>query len=215
MDQPITRRDILHGLGAVAASSFVSGAAFANEVLAAEIAGRQYYPPALTGMRGNHDGSFDVAHQLAREGKRDWGPVTEPDSGVYDLVVVGAGLSGLAAAHFYLQDNPQSRILLLDNHDDFGGHARRNEFHIGGRTHIGYGGSQSLESPSLYPKIARSVLEDLSIDIDQLAAATISSSLDGTCWLRESSSEAPTGARNASSASSSAALGTCHLPMRM
>ena len=115
MERAISRRDVLHGFGALAASSFVPGAALADEVLAAERAGHLYYPPGLTGLRGNHDGSFDVAHALAREGKRDWGPVTEPDSTIYDLVVAGAGLSGLAAAHFYLQDNPQAKILLLDN----------------------------------------------------------------------------------------------------
>ncbi len=171
MQQPISRRDILHGFGSLAASSFVPGIALADEVLAAEAAGHLYYPPALTGMRGNHDGSFDVAHKLARESKHDWGPFEEPDSGIYDLVVVGAGLSGLAAAHFYLQDNPQARILLLDNHDDFGGHAKRNEFDVGGHTHIGYGGSQSLDTPSSYPDIAKSLLQDLDIDVDSLAAA--------------------------------------------
>jgi len=171
MDRPISRRDILHGFGAVAASSFVPGVALADEILAAEVAGHQYYPPGLTGMRGNHDGSFEVAHKLAREGKRDWGPVEKPDSDVYDLVVVGAGLSGLSAAHFYLQDNPKARILIIDNHDDFGGHAKRNEFDVGGRTLIGYGGSQSLESPSFYPDIAKSLLKDLGIDKDRLMAA--------------------------------------------
>lgn len=171
MDRPISRRDILHGFGAVAASSFVPGAAFADEVAAAEAAGRPYYPPALTGLRGNHDGSFDVAHALAREGRTDWGPVTEPDSGIYDLVVVGAGLSGLAAAHFYLQDNPQARILLIDNHDDFGGHAKRNEFDLGGKTHLGYGGSQSIVSPNYYPEHTKTLIDDLGIDIDRLEAA--------------------------------------------
>lgn len=171
MNRPISRRDLLHGFGALAASSFVSGAALADEVLAAELAGRPYYPPALTGMRGNHDGAFETAHQLAREGRTDWGPVETPDSDIYDLVVVGAGLSGLAAAHFYLRENPQARVLLLDNHDDFGGHARRNEFDIGGRTHIGYGGSQSLESPTFYPEVTKSLLKDLDIDIDTLGAA--------------------------------------------
>ncbi len=171
MDRPISRRDVLHGFGAVAASLFVPGTAFADAVLAAEASGHPYYPPALTGMRGNHDGSFIVPHQLAREGRRDWGPVTEPDTGVYDLVVVGAGLSGLAAAHFYLKDNPQARILLLDNHDDFGGHARRNEFDIGGRPHISHGGSQSLESPAFFPDIAKSFLSDLDIDVNRLADA--------------------------------------------
>jgi len=171
MNRPITRRDILHGFGAVAASSFVPGTAFADAVIAAEAAGQPYYPPAQTGMRGNHDGSYTVPHQLGREGKRDWGPVTEPDSGIYDLVVVGAGLSGLAAAHFYLKEHPQARVLLLDNHDDFGGHAKRNEFAMGGRSHIGYGGSQSLQDPSFYPEITKSILSDLDVDVDRLAAA--------------------------------------------
>ena len=171
MDRPISRRDILHGFGAVAASSFVPGRAFADEVLAAEATGQPYYPPALTGMRGNHDGSFDVAHALAREGRADWGAVTEPDAGIYDLVVIGAGLSGLAAAHFYLKENPQARVLLLDNHDDFGGHAKRNEFDLNGRTHLGYGGSQSIVSPNHYPDHSKTLLNDLGIDIDRLEAA--------------------------------------------
>jgi len=169
MERPISRRDILHGFGAVTASSFMPGTGFADDVIAAEAAGRLYYPPALTGMRGDHPGSFDVAHKLAREGKRDWGSVEEPDSDVYDLVVVGAGLSGLSAAHFFLKDNPKARILIIDNHDDFGGHATRNEFDVGGRTLIGYGGSQSLESPSFYPDIAKTLLKDLGIDKDRLA----------------------------------------------
>lgn len=171
MGRPITRRDILHGFGAAAASSFVPGKVFADEMIAPGTAGAPYYPPALTGMRGNHDGSFDVAHQLAREGKNSWGSVSTPDSDVYDLVVVGAGLSGLAAAHFYLKEKPDARILLLENHDDFGGHAKRNEFTVGDRTLIGFGGSQSLESPSYYPKNADALLKDLGIDIDRLGDA--------------------------------------------
>lgn len=171
MDRPVSRRDVLHGFGALTAASFVPGAAFADEAMAAEKTGHLYYPPALTGMRGNHDGSYDIAHKLAREGNRDWGSVEEPDSGIYDLVVVGAGLSGLAAAHFYLKENPRARILLLDNHDDFGGHARRNEFDVGGRTHIAYGGSQSLESPSSYPSVTKELLHDLGIDKNRLGNA--------------------------------------------
>ena len=46
----------------------------------------------------------------------------------YDLIVVGGGISGLAAAYFFRKQAAKSRILILDNHDDFGGHARRNEF---------------------------------------------------------------------------------------
>lgn len=171
MDRSISRRDVLHGFGAAAASSFVPSIALADEILAAEVAGRPYYPPAMMGMRGNHDGSFDIPHQLAREGKRDWGPVEVPNADLYDLVVVGAGLSGLAAAHFYLKENPEARILILDNHDDFGGHARRNEFDIGGHNQIGYGGSQSLQSPSFYPEICKTLLADLDIDVGRLGDA--------------------------------------------
>jgi len=171
MGQKVSRRDVLHGFGALAAASFVPGIAFANEVLAAEKSGRPYYPPGLMGMRGDHDGSYEVAHALARSGRRDWGPVTEPDAETYDLAVVGAGLSGLAAAHYYLQDNPKARILLLDNHDDFGGHAKRNEFNVDGATVLGYGGSQSLEAPSSYPGMVKSLLKGLGINTAQLGNA--------------------------------------------
>jgi len=169
MNRHITRRDVLHGVGAFAASSFIPGKAFADEMLAIEIAG--VYPPALTGMRGNHPGSFDVAHKLAREGKTDWGPYAEPDSGIYDLVVVGGGISGLAAAHFYRKSNPDARILILENHDDFGGHAKRNEFNVDGKTLIGYGGSQTLEDPNYYNKSSKTLLRDLGVDLSRFETA--------------------------------------------
>jgi len=169
MDRRISRRDLLHGFGAAAAASFVPGQSFADEMLEMEKTG--IYPPALTGMRGNHPGSFEVAHQAALQGKRDWGPFSEPDSEIYELVIVGAGISGLAAAHFYRKSNPDARILILDNHDDFGGHARRNEFDINGRTLIGYGGGQSLENPSSYDKPMKTLLRDLGVDISRFDSA--------------------------------------------
>ena len=173
MDRRISRRDILHGLGALATTVLAPGKTLADEILALETrdAGAAGYPPALTGLRGNHAGSFEVAHSLARQGKGDWGTPEEPDSVVYDLVVVGAGLSGLAAAHFYRKTNPKARILILDNHDDFGGHAKRNEFEVGGRTLLGYGGSQSLEGPSSYSSVVKMLLADLGVDIGRFDAA--------------------------------------------
>jgi spermidine dehydrogenase len=167
MNRRITRRDILHGVGALATASWIPGKALADQVLASESGLSAAYPPALTGLRGSHVGSFEVAHELAREGRRDWGPVEETETDEYDLVIVGAGLSGLAAAHFYRKSKPDARILILDNHDDFGGHAKRNEFQIGGETIIGYGGSQSLEDPYDYPQSARTLLSDLGIDLDR------------------------------------------------
>src|SRR6476646_1103264 len=125
----ITRRDFLNGVTLSVAAGLTPAAQLAAQP-------QRYYPPALTGLRGQYDGSFDVAHALAREGRRfpvDALPVDES----YDLVVVGGGISGLAAAWFYRRARPQARILILDNLDDFGGHAKRNEFTVGGRLLIG------------------------------------------------------------------------------
>jgi len=138
MDRPISRRDFLHGVGAVAAGGVLAGTPLADRSSAASHAKAVMdggtYPPSLTGLRGSHRGSFEAAHQLVLGGQSDWGAVGEPDADVYDLVVVGGGISGLAAAHSYRKENPKARILILDNHDDFGGHAKRNEFQVGGRS---------------------------------------------------------------------------------
>ena len=166
MDRRITRRDILHGAGALAAMSLLPGKLPANQVPALKSDPSRAYPPALSGLRGSHVGSFEAAHELAREGRRDWGPVVESDSSDYDLVIVGAGISGLAAAHFYLKAHPKARLLILDNHDDFGGHAKRNEFRVGEHQLIGYGGSQTLEAPGNYAKATKTLLADLGIDLD-------------------------------------------------
>ena len=166
----ISRRDFLHGFGAAAAASFVPGSLFAQKALAAELAGT-HYPPSLTGMRGNHDGAWEVAHALAREGRQDWGTPGAEDNSDYDLIVVGAGISGLSAAHFWQKAHPGARILLLENHDDFGGHAKRNEFSAGDDTLIGYGGSQTLVEPNDYPEAAKELLDDLAIDLDTFETA--------------------------------------------
>lgn len=165
MDREISRRDVLNGTAVMAAglaASHIPGvhAASAPSSFAAPAAA---YPPELTGMRGNHPGSFDVAHQLGREGVTSWGPVQEAPEGAYDLVIVGAGISGLAAAHFYKKENRNARILILDNHDDFGGHAKRNEFTVDGKELIGYGGSQTMQEPSKYSRVAKRLLKDLGI----------------------------------------------------
>ena len=143
----------------------IPSAAFSNDFL--NTIDPEYYPPSKTGLRGSHPGSFEVAHQLAWAGKTDWGQ-TDIDSEEYDLIIVGAGISGLAAAHFYQKEHgTDKKILILDNHDDFGGHAKRNEHNIDGKTLIGYGGSQGFESPSSYGKNTIELLEDLAIDYEQ------------------------------------------------
>ena len=91
----------------------------------------------------------------------------------FDLVVVGGGISGLSAAWFYQQQHgPKARILILENHDDFGGHAKRNEFQVDGRLLISYGGSESLQSPNtLYSAITGALLKDLGVDIERFNTA--------------------------------------------
>ena len=108
---------------------------------------------------------------MALEKRTSWGPATEPDADPYDLVVVGAGLSGLAAAFFYRKKRgPDARILVLDNHDDFGGHAKRNEFHHRGKMLLSFAGAQNLENPGAYSEASSALIADLGIDIDAMAA---------------------------------------------
>ena len=82
---------------------------------------------------------------------------------------------------FLPQDaGPKAKILILENHDDFGGHARRNEFHTGGRTIIGYGGTQSIASPKLYSPQAKQLLAELGIESRSSTSITIASSTSNT-----------------------------------
>ncbi len=171
MDRAITRRDFLHGAGTLAAAAL--GCDLAGPARRGDPAPlpAPEGPASLVGARGSHAGSFEVAHQLAFQSRRDFGPVGEPDAGAYDLLVVGGGVSGLAAAWFYRRRHPDARVLILENHDDFGGHARRNEFRVGGRTLIGYGGSQSIEDPGDYSPAAAQLLRDLGIETSRFHEA--------------------------------------------
>jgi spermidine dehydrogenase len=145
MDRNITRRDFLNGVavgtGGVVAGSMLPGLTwetFEPSMAAQDQPG--YYPPALTGLRGSHAGSFEAAHGV-RDGKFPKKRAVPTDTNqTYDLVVVGGGISGLSAAYFWRARNPDARILLLDNHDDFGGHAKRNELRSSGRMLLANGG---------------------------------------------------------------------------
>ena len=151
MTKQITRRDFLNGvsIGLAGAAVIGSHTALAEAIKSASKISSDYYPPSLTGIRGNHDGAFQTAHALAWRGEK---PSSYQDlNEEYDLIVVGAGISGLAAALLYQQKaGKDARILLLDNHDDFGGHARRNEFHSQGKMLLGPGGSGNFQDSHLY-----------------------------------------------------------------
>ena len=142
MRDGITRRDFLNGVAIGTGASLLSPAELFAGTASDEAPSS--YPPTSTGLRGNHPGAYEVMHDLAWRGQRPASYRALDEH--YDLVIVGAGLSGLSAAHFYRQRmGAEAKILLLDNHDDFGGHAKRNEFHHDGRTLLGVGGSVNLE----------------------------------------------------------------------
>ena len=165
MHRRITRRDFINGVAVTAGAAMMPWALLGSET-EDQTKSANYYPPALTGMRGSHPGSFDAAHAL-RDGTF-WDSAGKPeDTGeVYDLIVVGGGISGLAAAHFYRKAaGAKAHILILDNHDDFGGHAKRNEFRVGNSFRLGYGGTFSIESPAPYSVVAKGVIEELGIDV--------------------------------------------------
>jgi spermidine dehydrogenase len=171
-DRSIPRRDFLQGALAASATALAGPLlkAYGSDATEGQVAAQDapgYYPPLLNGMRGSQPGSFEGAHAL-RDG--DSAPPGVDTGESYDLIVVGAGISGLAAAQFFrARTSPSARILLLDNHDDFGGHARRNEFRLDGRTQLLNGGTLLIESPKPYSAVAEGLIKDLGIDVESLS----------------------------------------------
>ena len=171
MHRRISRRDFINGIAISTTALAVPGGLWAASAdLPSPEAAPDYYPPVLTGMRGDPDEIYKVPHAVRDQ--NFWQTAGTPsDTGEeYDLVIVGCGISGLAAAYFYRKaKGNNSRILVLDNHDDFGGHAKRNEFHQTGRMLLGFGGTFSIESPSPYSKVAKGVINELGIDVSSTA----------------------------------------------
>jgi spermidine dehydrogenase len=179
MGRAITRRDFLNGVAIGVGGALAGGTLGAESLLAvaaldefAPEKAANYYPPALMGMRGNHDGTFTFAHQLRDGESWDSDGAAAKTGETYDLVVVGGGISGLAAAYFYKKSaGRDARILILDNHDDFGGHAKRNEFRAGNRMVLSYGGTQSIESPGKYSDVAKRLIKEIGITTERFFKA--------------------------------------------
>jgi len=168
MKDNISRRDFLNGSQIAIGASLMSpwsnilGSTNPSFKLSSD-----YYPPNLTGLRGSHNGSWEAMH--ARVLGKKW-PQTGHEE-TYDLVVVGAGISGLSAAYVYKKDHPSAKILILDNHDDFGGHAKRNEFSVNGEMRIGYGGTETIDTPSSYSNEAKELIREIGIEVDKFYEA--------------------------------------------
>ena len=161
MPGTVTRRDFLNGASLTIAAGFTPSSLFAAPGAV---------PPARLGLRGSHEGAYERAHRLAFEG--DGVDIDSlPVSGEVDLVVVGAGIAGLSAAFLARQKlSRDARILILDNHEDFGGHATRNEFNLDGRLLISYGGSESFQSPNAYfSDEVNQLLYDIGVDYKKFA----------------------------------------------
>jgi spermidine dehydrogenase len=171
MDRDISRRDFMNGVAMAAGTIVVPKWAAAFEQEYAPERAPDYYPPTRTGMRGDHEGSFEVAHQVRDRRTVDLAGAVSTDE-TYDLVVVGGGLSGLGAALYFQKDVGRSaRVLVLDNHDDFGGHAKRNEFHYNGKMLALNGGTLNIESPRRYDKWSWQLLQDIGVDLDRYVKA--------------------------------------------
>ena len=162
----ISRRDFLGGVALTGLAVGLSPlAAMAEGLVKSD--GAWTYPPAKTGMRGSHPGSFEVAHAISWEGKTYERP-NEATDGLYDLVIVGGGISGLASAVLAQEKlGKDARILIIDNHDDFGGHAKRNEFDVDGKMLVGYGGSQTIDGPAHYSEGSKAFIRKLGIDTEK------------------------------------------------
>src|SRR5262245_37792657 len=181
-DGEITRRDFLDGvalaIGGTVASSLAGSPSVAAEKAVpgapspqssasgqapVSMAGADAanYPPLRTGMRGQEDAAVNMGHGV-RDGRALAAPV---DTGeLYDLVVVGAGMAGLGAAYFYRKQIPRQKVLVIDGCDDFGGHARRNEFIVDGKRLIAGGGTAALWRPNTFPPEAQELLRDIGIE---------------------------------------------------
>ena len=85
------------------------------------------------GKNGNTSVVVNNAHGVIRNGsifdQIETAPVVDD---LYDLVVVGAGISGLTAAWQFLEAKPSAKVLVLDQHEIFGGEAKQNEFEVDG-----------------------------------------------------------------------------------
>jgi spermidine dehydrogenase len=174
MGRRITRRDFMNGVAMTIGATAIPHALHGQADAAPEAQNAPGYdPPAKTGMRGTHDGSNTVAHSVRDGNFWDHAGAAESTGESYDLVVVGGGISGLSSARFFLKAaGPGAKVLILDPLDDFGGHAKRNEFTVSGTKMLGFGGTYAIESPEVYSPVAKSVVQDMGIDVASFSRAS-------------------------------------------
>ena len=142
MDSPITRRDFL-GSTLLASGAVLLSGATPTQLLAEK---DEFTGYGGVGEYSNSNGNtlevLQAGHTI-RDRIYDPLPKDVIETGeTYDCVIVGGGISGLAAALFFQrQAGPQMKCLVLENHPIFGGEAKQNEFLVDGRRLIAHQGS--------------------------------------------------------------------------
>ena len=214
MNRNISRRDFVEGFmvaagTAAVGSSLLTGAASAHGGGGGGPVGVKptpsSQPPQRTGIRGTDERAWYVSQRL-EDGTIDTRRARDTGE-EYDLVVVGAGASGLSAAYFFLRDvDPRGKVLIIDPHDDFGGHARRNDFLVPGlddpktyHRRVTNAGSSTLDHVNGdtgwttygYAE-ARQMLDEIGVDFTQMAGTNIQSQVgwptggpSRTLWPKE------------------------------
>ena len=171
LERSITRRDFLNASLLASGGLLLTGASPAS--LLAEKQGDDDWTGYggvgdYANSNGNTTAVLEAGHQI-RDRAFDRFPSNAIDTGeLYDCVVVGGGISGLAAALiFQRQAGKNKTCLVLDNHPIFGGEAKRNEFLVDGHKLVAHQGSAFFPVP--YPRsfIAR-FYESIGLDKPRL-----------------------------------------------
>jgi spermidine dehydrogenase len=145
-DAPIHRRDFLNST-LLAAGSALLYAASPLELLVEEDWTGYGGVGDYASSNGNTYEVMTAGHTIRdRVYER---PTNALDTGeLFDLIVVGAGISGLAAALFFQRESRRpATCLVLDNHPIFGGEAKRNEFNVDGQRLMIHQGSAACFPP--------------------------------------------------------------------
>jgi spermidine dehydrogenase len=175
MDERITRRDFLNS------TLLASGGALLAPIAPGELLRKQGSnspllakadrngAPALSdddwsgyggvgdyaNSNGNTTEVLEAGHRI-RDGVFNSLPADVIDTKeTYDCLVVGGGVSGLAAALVFRQLAAGRTCLVIDDHPIFGGEAKRNEFLVDGHRLLAHQGSALFPIPYPYSLIAR------------------------------------------------------------
>ena len=171
MDRRIPRRDFLNGDGARRGRRGAGGAAGAARRPAPRPpAGEPAYPPQRLGPAR----PARLADRALRrhQARRLRGAIRRSTSTPARPTTWSSSAAGCRAWRRPTSGTrrcPTSACSILDNHDDFGGHAKRNEFVYEGRTYLAYGGTMSVATPYPYSYMAKQLLVDLGVDVPRNA----------------------------------------------